>query len=381
MRQETDVHGKPVLRGVPFAVPGGRFNEMYGWDSYFVALGLLADGRRELAKGMAENMAYEINHYGKVLNANRSYYLMRSQPPFLTDMAIRIYQHMNPADKEQNQAWLRSILQSAIKEYHEVWMSEPRLDKKTMLSRYRPDGMGIPPETEASHFNHILAPFASKHGVSIDEFVQLYNDQKVHEPELDEYFMHDRAVRESGHDTTYRFEKVCANLATIDLNALLFKYEMDLADAITNYLDGELTDFNGEKQSARVWLERAKQRRERIDRYLWNEEKSLYFDYDTVKEEHSTYESVTAFWAMWAGCASADQAQKMAKHSLHKFEVLGGLVSGTEESRGQVSIERPNRQWDFPFGWAPHQIMAWEGFEKYGMKDIARRLAYRWLFT
>jgi alpha,alpha-trehalase len=64
-----------------------------------------------------------------------------------------------------------------------------------------------------------------------------------------------------------------------------------------------------------------------------------------------------------------------------KFEVLGGLVSGTEESRGITSLDRPNRQWDFPFGWAPHQIMAWRGFENYGMVDIARRLAYRWLFT
>jgi alpha,alpha-trehalase len=71
----------------------------------------------------------------------------------------------------------------------------------------------------------------------------------------------------------------------------------------------------------------------------------------------------------------------MAVHSLHKFEVLGGLVSGTEASRGEITLDRPNRQWDFPFGWAPHQMMAWVGFEKYGMRDISRRLAYRWLYT
>lgn len=260
-------------------------------------------------------------------------------------------------------------------------MSEPRLDKKTGLSRYRPNGQGIPPETEASHFNHIIAPYAKKYGVSIEEFDQLYNDGKVNEPALDEYFLHDRAVRESGHDTTYRFDNVCANLATIDLNALLYKYEMDLADVIDGVLDGDLEDFDGNKQSAQEWLDRANLRRKRINKYLWNEKDSLYYDYDTVKEQQTTYESATTFWAMWAGCASEEQAQKMARNSLHKFEVLGGLVSGTEGSRGQVSIERPNRQWDFPFGWAPHQIMAWEGFEKYGMMDIARRLAYRWLFT
>ncbi|KAF7720934.1 alpha,alpha-trehalase nth1 [Apophysomyces ossiformis] len=381
MRKEIDKEGHTNFRGEPFVVPGGRFNEMYGWDSYFAALGLLVDGRVDLAKSMTENFAFEIKHYGKVLNANRSYYLTRSQPPFLTDMAIQVYKHLDPANQKENKEWLRRILKSAMKEYHEVWMAEPRLDRKTMLSRYRPSGMGIPPETEASHFNHIIAPYAEKHGVSIEDFDQLYNDGQVVEPELDEYFMHDRAVRESGHDTTYRFEKVCANLATIDLNALLYKYEVDIGDAIRDYLDDELTDFEGRPQEASVWLERAKLRRERIDKYLWNENESLYFDYDTVKEAQTTYESVTAFWALWAGCASVDQAIKLARHSLSKFEVIGGLISGTERSRGQISIERPNRQWDFPFGWAPHQMMAWVGFDAYGMQEIARRLAYRWLFT
>ena len=78
---------------------------------------------------------------------------------------------------------------------------------------------------------------------------------------------------------------------------------------------------------------------------------------------------------------TADQAEKLTENSLSKFEVTGGLVSGTECSRGQISLDRPNRQWDFPFGWAPHQIMAWHGFEKYGKTEVARRLAYRWLYT
>lgn len=380
MRKETDYQGNVVMRGVPFAVPGGRFNEMYGWDSYFIALGLLIDGKLDLAKGMVENFAYEIKHYGKILNANRTYYLSRSQPPFLTDMAIKVYERMDPSHEEENKEWLRTVLKSAIKEYWSVWMVEPRLDKKTKLSRYVPAGEGIPPETEASHFNHIIAPFAKKHGVSIEEFDQLYNDRKIVEPELDDYFLHDRAVRESGHDTTYRFDRVCANLATIDLNALLYKYEMDLCDVITEHLDGHLEDFDGNKQDPDAWFERAKERRDAINKYLWNEEKGLYFDYNTADEKQITYETVTAYWAMWAGCASQEQAEALCK-SLPKFEVLGGLVSGTEESRGEISLDRPNRQWDFPFGWAPHQIMAWEGFENYGMKDVARRLAYRWLYT
>ncbi|KAI7894398.1 trehalase-domain-containing protein [Mucor mucedo] len=380
MKKVKDKNGNDTFKGVPFVVPGGRFNEMYGWDSYFETLGLLADDRLELARGMVENFAYEIKHYGKILNANRSYYLSRSQPPFLTDMAIKIYEKLDSSKEEENKEWLREILKSAIKEYHTIWMAEPRLDKKTMLSRYRPEGLGIPPETEASHFDHVISKFAKRRGLTIPEFDDKYNAGEIIEPELDEYFLHDRAVRESGHDTTYRFEGVCANLATVDLNALLYKYETDMADCIRDFLDDDLEDFDGNKQSAEEWSERASKRRERINKYLWNEEEDLYFDYDTVKEEMTTYESATAYWMMWAGCASSDQANKLAK-SLYKFEVKGGLVSGTERSRGHITIDRPNRQWDFPFGWAPHQIMAWQAFENYGMSDIASRLAYRFLYT
>jgi alpha,alpha-trehalase len=103
------------------------------------------------------------------------------------------------------------------------WMVEPALDTKTGLSRYRPAGRGIPPETEASHFTHILQPYATKLGKSVIEYIAGYNDGSILEPELDEYFLHDRGVRESGHDTSYRLEKKCADLATIDLNSLLYK--------------------------------------------------------------------------------------------------------------------------------------------------------------
>ncbi|CAO0797282.1 unnamed protein product [Mucor circinelloides] len=388
MRKEYDLATKrQVWRGVPFVVPGGRFNEMYGWDSYFIALGLLIDGRTELAQNMVDNFVYQIQHYGKILNANRSYYLCRSQPPFLTDMALRVYHkldHSTTNKKLENLTWLANVFQTAIKEYNQVWMSKPRYDNKTGLSRFRPEGLGIPPETEASHFDHVIQPYAMEANLTINEYMEAYNDGTIKEPRLDEYFLHDRAVRESGHDTTYRYEKVCANLATIDLNSLLYKYETDIADTIDLLFDGELSfteDNTLVKHRSREWRQRAAIRKERINKYLWNEEKSLYYDYDTVLEKQINYESVTAFWAMWAKCASPEQADKMVQHSLHKFEALGGLVSGTEESRGITSLDRPNRQWDFPFGWGPHQVMAWKAFENYGKQDIAERVSYRWLYT
>lgn len=391
MRKAVDAQGNPTLRGVPFVVPGGRFNEMYGWDSYFEALGLMIDGRLDLAKNMVENFVYEITHYGKILNANRSYYLTRSQPPFLTDMALRVFERL-PADEDSdNKAWLAGAFAAAIKEYYTVWMCPPRLDAKTGLSRYHPTGIGMPPETEASHFDHVVEPYAKALGVDIPTYQAMYNDGRVKEPRLDTYFIHDRGVRESGHDTTYRLEKKCADIASIDLQALLYKYEIDIGTTIRDKFNDQFTMPLTKEQkrlgqpatveSSAAWFERARRRIEAIDKYCWNEEKGLYFDYDTRLEEQSVYDSVTAFWALWANCASEAQAARMLEVGLRKFEVIGGLVCGTEESRGKISLDRPNRQWDYPFGWAPHQIMAWQGCRNYGYEDIAKRLAYRWLFT
>ncbi|KAJ1846351.1 alpha,alpha-trehalase nth1, partial [Coemansia sp. RSA 2703] len=379
-----DANGRLVYRPLPFVVPGGRFNEQYGWDSYFEALGLLVDGRCQLAKNMVDNFAYEIKHYGKILNANRSYYLTRSQPPFLTDMILKVFEALpakNDDEKKRNHEWLQRSFDAAITEYLTVWMAEPRLDEKTGLSCYHPTGIGMPPETESTHFDHTVKPYAERLGVSVEEYKQLYQSDQIIEPELDAYFVHDRAVRESGHDTSYRLERRCANLATVDLNCLLYKYEVDIADTLDAHFGGRFAWSGGRDMDAAEWRTRAEKRRQSIDKYLWNERKGLYFDYDVTLGEQSVYESVTALWALWAGCATPAQARKLVDASCRKFEVKGGLVSGTEESRGVISLQRPNRQWDFPFGWAPHQIMAWYGLYNYGFVDVARRFAYRWLFT
>jgi len=113
---------------------------------------------------------------------------------------------------------------------------------------------------------------------------------------------------------------------------------------------------------------------------MWNEKKGMYFDYNCVKKQQTGYESATTFWAMWAGVASPAQAAIMVKQALPLFEVHGGLVAGTEASRGKISMKRPNRQWDYPFGWAPQQILAWTGLLRYRYEDEAQRLAYRWLY-
>ncbi len=408
MERDTDTDNEATeLRGLPFVVPGGRFNEMYGWDSYMESIGLIIDNRVDLAKSMVRNFCFQIKYYGKILNANRTYYLGRTQPPFLTDMALRVYEKIrHEADALE---FLHEAMLAAIKEYYSIWTAPPRIDPQTGLSRYRPEGIGVPPETEASHFTHILEPYAKKNGMTYSKFLEAYNrhDGEVDEPELDEYFLHDRAVRESGHDTSYRLERVAANLATIDLNALLYKYECDIGRAIQIFFGDRLvipaefsTPDHGLKpnhsETSAAWDRRAKARRRAVDKYMWNEEKGMYFDYDTMERCQTGYESATTFWAMWAGLATPRQAAALVIKALPRFEVFGGLVSGTEESRGIISIDRPNRQWDYPYvrvphgclhgysltslkGWAPQQILAWGGLLRYGFREEAERLAYKWL--
>jgi alpha,alpha-trehalase len=248
LKTYVDLNGETITRGVPFVVPGGRFNEMYGWDSYFEALGLIADGRIELAKSMVENFWYELERtnefhldYDKILNANRSYYLTRSQPPFLTDMMIQTYRAFRSKPNYTNdgmRSWIIRGMRAAVKELFGVWLTFPRLDSQTALVKYHPEGLGMPPETEASHFDHILEPFAKSYGLDLETFASKYNSGEIVEPFLEQYFVHDRAVRESGHDTTYRFDNRCAFLATIDLNSLIYKYEKDLADLINEHACG-----------------------------------------------------------------------------------------------------------------------------------------------
>src|SRR5205085_9159869 len=126
----------------PYVVPGGRFNEMYGWDSYFIQVGLVRDGEWELARDMCENFLYEIEQYGKILNANRTYYLTRSQPPFLTRMILNVYRH------NQDRAWLARTV-PAIEKYYRYWTTAPHFTPETGLARYYDTGHGPAPDVVA----------------------------------------------------------------------------------------------------------------------------------------------------------------------------------------------------------------------------------------
>ncbi|HEV2522274.1 MAG TPA: trehalase family glycosidase [Candidatus Acidoferrales bacterium] len=385
-------HGLLYLEN-PYVVPGGQFNEMYGWDSYFIIRGLLLSGKRKLARGMIENFFYEIEHYGGVLNANRTYYLGRSQPPFLSSMILAVFQEdraTGPASLE----WLTKAYTFAVKDYGQ-WTQAPHLAGETGLSRYFDEGEGPVPEiigNPENYYRGVAAYFLlhegkdSPHLVRVDaqhppgpnmgpifqvspcdpgSTVPPVGDcnSSAHVGLTPEDYKGDRSMRESGFDVTFRFGPYGVethHYAPVCLNSLLYKTEKDLE---------EMSRLLGRPSDARHWHELAAVRRERITKYLWNVERGLYFDYDFVTHTQSSYEYASTFYPLWSGLASAKEAQAVAKN-LQLFEQAGGLTMSRYESQAQ---------WDYPYGWAPVHLLAIEGLRRYGYHADADRITFKFL--
>lgn len=344
-----------------YVVPGGRFNEMYGWDSYFIMLGLLRDGELSLAQSMVDQLIYEIEHYGTVLNANRTYMLERSQPPILTQMILKLYEHT------QDQDWLRSQLPAA-ESYYFYWTVPPHLNQATGLSRYHALGQGPAPEVVASerdeagqtHYDRVREYYRR---FQIEDYdVSLYYDRT--KDKLSELFYQgDRSMRESGFDITNRFGPFSADIihyAPVCLNVLLYQMERDLA---------AIHELLGHKDVVPYWHRHAEHRHHLINRFLWDEAAGLYFDYNFRTGQRRPYEFVTTFMPLWAGLASPAQAQRVVE-SLPNFEAPGGLLTSTHVS---------GNQWDAPFGWAPLHLFAVEGLRRYGYHHHADRIAHKFI--
>jgi len=213
-----------------------------------------------------------------------------------------------------------------------------------------------------------------------DEFEKAYRAGRLSVPDLDAYFEHDRSMRESGHDTSNRLEGCAADLVTVDLNALLYKIETDCADILHGEFADTLRIDGGTPETSAAWKGKATLRRERMMRYLWNERHGAFFDYDVTHRSQRRYVCATAFYPLWAGMVSRAEADRIVSFALPLLEQPGGIAACDEQSRGPISPDHPQRQWDYPFGWAPHQIITWQGLLRYGRDADAQRLITKWLF-
>jgi alpha,alpha-trehalase len=345
----------------PYVVPGGRFNEMYGWDSYFIVLGLLRDDQVETARDMVDNFLYEIEKYGTILNANRTYYLSRSQPPFLTRMLLDVFARTGDRD------WLRQGVRDAEQHYR-FWTTEPHLVPATGLSRYWDFGEGPAPEVLSderdekgrTHYDRVREYYRT-HRVTDYDVARFYDAKADRLTPL--FYKADRSMRESGFDPSNRYGPFSADITSYDpvcLNSLLYRMETDLAEA---------SRLLGEAEGAKRWEARAEDRRARIDRYLWDEPAGLYLDYDFETGKRRLYPFAATFYPLWAGAASRAQADRVAGN-LAMFEAKAGVLTSTTRS---------GSQWDAPFGWAPLQLLAISGLRRYGHDEDASRLSRKFI--
>ncbi|MDE1176070.1 MAG: trehalase family glycosidase [Edaphobacter sp.] len=367
----------------PYVVPGGRFNEMYGWDSYFIVLGLIEDKRTDLARDMIENFFFEIENYGSVLNANRTYYLTRSQPPFLTSMIRDLYEH--PAGKPVTRAWLARAYGYAKQDYT-VWTSAPHLAGDTGLARYSDLGNGPVPEMadDSAYYTDVIRWLLAHPNVKAGYLIDGPQNPTPQEAEdlsktscdvriskvcagawvdghrlTAAFYRGDRAMRESGFDTSFRFGPFSGSTdhyAPVCLNSLLYKYERDME---------HFALLLGRNAEAATWRRRAAARKATINRLMWNPKKGMFFDYDFVNAQQSTYNYATTFYPMWAGLATHEQAAELRLH-LPLLERAGGLATSDFDS---------GTQWDLPFGWAPTTWLTVKGLADYGFSPDATRIA------
>jgi alpha,alpha-trehalase len=368
-----------------YVVPGGFFNEMYGWDSYFIVLGLLADRRSTLARDMVENALFEVEYYGGVLNANRTYYLSRSQPPLLSAMIAAVLKDPTSFQSSSERlAWLGRAYPLAVRNY-EIWMRPEHQAGATGLARYQDLGSGPVLEARDSRYYRGVVSWLIAHPGE-DPGYLIKGSKKPDQAEASrlaesscdvrtskvcagawvdgyrltaDYYHGDRAMRESGFDINFHFGPFGGSThhyADVGLNGLLYRYELDLADFARQL---------GRQAEAERWTQAAAVRRKAIDRYLWHPQPGRYADFDFVAGKPAASVYLTMFYPLWAGAASAAQAGAVHEQ-LPVFERVGGLAMD----------DRPSgAQWDDPFGWAPTNWLAVCGLAANGFGDDARRIA------
>jgi alpha,alpha-trehalase len=323
-RDDESLLGLPYPYLVPAYEEGHEFdfNELYYWDSYFMVQAILDNEHKELVIGILEDLFHIFDRFDIIPNASRTYLTGRSQPPFLTTFILDVYQRYKLDNK-----WLSKAIGIAKREYSTVLMGTTKPHARQVyrgLSRY-----------------------------------------------YDVNYINDLAEAESGWDMTPRFSRKALNFLPVDLNALLYKYEMDFARAARLF---------GNMREAGEWETAARHRKETIDELMWDKSRGLYYDYNYAKERRGNVSSLAAYYSLWAGMADENQAKQLVK-ALRRFENKGGLATTDALPIGQYVLGAVPTQWAYPNGWAPLHYLVVKGLQRYGYNTDAHRIAQKWLKT
>ncbi|MBR9990446.1 MAG: alpha,alpha-trehalase TreF [Gemmatimonadetes bacterium] len=341
----------------PYVVPGGRFREVYYWDSYFTMLGLIESGRTDLVRSMLDNFAHLVETVGHVPNGNRTYYLSRSQPPYFAAM-VGLY--AGATDTASALTYLR-----ALEAEHAFWMDGAdrvapgdayrrvvRLHDGSVLNRYwddRPE-----PRPESYREDYELA-------------------QSLAPTEREELYRNIRAAAESGWDFSSRWMRAPADLRTletvdivpIDLNSLLYHAERVIA-ALRAFRGGP-----GDAEVSRMFADAAAERRRALLAAAWDPGEAFFFDVRWRTRERVTDRPTMAAAALlYFGLATPEQGRAVVARLERDFLRPGGFVT---------TLIASGQQWDAPNGWPPLQWLGMEGARRYGRADLADAAGDRWL--
>lgn len=347
-RADSGAPGTLLPLPQPYVVPGGRFGEIYYWDSYFTMLGLEAAGKTDLIRDMVDNFAYLIDTYGHIPNGNRSYYLSRSQPPFFSLMTSLV--------KGSPAAYLPQL----EKEYA-FWM-----DGAESLSGQQPAYRRVVRLPDGTVLNRYWDDRAAPRPESYREDVETARSATARPAEV--VYRHLKACAESGWDFSCRWnvDSTLVNINTtdilpVDLNCLLWNLEKSLQAAY---------ETAGIKQKAAAMSERARARAEAINRLFYNPQSDWYEDYNWQKGEQTGQLSLAGMYPLFFGLASQADAEACAMTLQARFLRPGGLVT---------TLRNTGQQWDAPNGWAPLQWIGIAGLRKYGQTALADEIKNRWV--
>lgn len=356
-RRNRRDRGSLIALPYTYVVPGGRFDEQFYWDSYFIMLGLAADNRWDIVEGMLKNVAYLIRKFGFIPTANRTYFLSRSQPPFFSHMVRLVAKH-------KGKSVLVEYLPYLIQEYR-FWMKgTTKLAKRDSKSFARVVQM-----KNGVVLNRYYDNKTTPRPESLREDVEVAAERSG--KEAGELYLHIRAAAESGWDFSSRWFAAPQDIKTIqtvdiipvDLNALLYQLEVTISEAYQVLKQPLLM---------RKFHKLADLRAKAINTYCWDEDQAFYKDFNFQQDKYTHSTSLAGVFPLYARIASSKQAAGVAKMIEKQFLQPGGLLTTTVDT---------DQQWDGKNGWAPLHLVVIEGLRNYGYHDLANTIKRRWVKT
>lgn len=358
----------------PYIVPGGRFREVYYWDSYFTMLGLKESGEVETIENMIDNFAYLIDTYGHIPNGNRSYYISRSQPPFFSLMVellagIKgqdVYKKYIPALQKEYAYWMRGA--ETLKN-GEAKLALVKMTNGDLLNRYWDDNET--PRQESYREDVLTADTFAMNKMATMRFASAEAEAAMRKQLRAEAFRHLRAGAASGWDFSTRWFADGKSIHTIqttdiipvDLNALLYQLETTLSKAL---------QLTGNQAKSTAFGTRASKRANLINKYCWNEKLSYYTDYNFVTSQKAELITPAGMYPFcFLPAASLQGKMKNAADNIRQHLFRGGGVLTTTNMGHQ--------QWDAPNGWAPLQWMTIWALERNKENILAEFIARRWM--